>query len=373
MVNNKHIAIITRNLPPQHCGIGDHTGLLGQALRTHGHKVTLIAGRGEPNDNSLIIDDKWDKDGLDCLLGLLGGLDIDHLVLQYIPFGFLTVKRNPVFAFKHYLELNNFWKSCGEEWETSMIVHETYYRAWAHPLSLIKGTIQKYLMRSLGRSSHHIFNSSQLLVKEMKSWGAPDKIIYMPLASQFPFLPINRKEMRHEKKIDDNELVLTLFGGGNELRHSASWVDEADRRLNEMNLPVRWLLLGGIPCEWFNLSSPVLSPGYLDCEEMSGWLQMADIFLAPHSTGLVARRTTFLAGLQHGLPVVGTKGYNTDPFLVELSGLKLTTGIEEFCREVIFLAENPDMRLAMGKMNEQYYNDHFGWKKNLGIFSAAIS
>ena len=203
MVKNKHIAIITRNLRPHRCGIGDHTHLLGQALQNVECKVTLIAGRGITNDNTIIINDEWDKGGLGYLFDLLKGLNIDHLVFQYIPFGFLTGKENPIFTCKHYLALHNFWKKCSEEWKTSTIVHETYYRTWAHPPSLVKGTIQKYLLRSLVSSSHHVFNSSQLFVEEMKSWGASDKINYMPLTSQFPFLPINRKEMKHEKEIDD--------------------------------------------------------------------------------------------------------------------------------------------------------------------------
>jgi glycosyltransferase involved in cell wall biosynthesis len=368
-----HIAIITRSLPPQHCGIADHTVLLAQSLRDAGHRVILIAGQGEANDNSLIIDDNWDKNGLSRLLRRLEELEIDHLLLQYIPLGFLTERRSPLFAFKHYMALMKFWKSCSKRWKTSLIVHETYYRVWSHPSSMVKGTIQKYLLKSLVAISHHVFTASQLLVEEMKAWGTPYKITYMPLTSHFPYLPTNKAEVRCEKQIDSRELVLTLFGGGNALRLSISWVHEVDRRLHEMNIPVRWLLLGGIPHKWLNLSAPVISPGRLDCKEMSRWLQMTDIFLAPQSCGLAARRTTFLAALQHGLPIVGTKGYLTDPFLMDLPGLKLTAGIEDFCREVIFLSDKPDMRSVMGESNQHFYNDHFGWEKNTAIFSSVIT
>ena len=146
-----YIAIITRTLPPEYCGIGDHTMLLANSLRLLGHKVTLIAGQGEGNDNSLIVEDKWGRNGLDMLLRQLDGLSIDHLILQYIPYGFITgtKNRNPCSSIIHYVALKKFWKTCGRKWQTSIIVHETYYRVWSYPPSWIKGSIQKYLMTSL--------------------------------------------------------------------------------------------------------------------------------------------------------------------------------------------------------------------------------
>lgn len=368
-----HIAIITRRLPPEHCGIADHTVLMAQSLRNIGHRVTLVAGQGESNKDTIIIEDDWSRAGLDCLLKRLAHLEIDHLMLQYIPLGFLTKKRNVIFAISHYLALEKFWKTCGEKWKTSMIVHETYYRVWSYPPSLLKGTIQKILLKKLVRESRNVFTASQLLEKEMRAWGEPNKIIYMPLTSHFPFLSINRDKIRREKNIDKGELVLTLFGGGEALFQTISWVHELDRQLNNMNIKVKWLLLGGIPKNWLHLSLSVLSPGRLGLEEMSQWLQMTDIFLAPQSCGLAARRTTFLAALQHGLPIVSTKGYMTDPFLLELPGLKLTARKEEFINEIIFLAGNAADRVAMGEKNKRYYDDNFGWEKNVKVLSSVIT
>ena len=73
------IAIITRNLPPYPCGISDHTILLAKALEYEGHKVTIIAGRGQVDHNRLIIEDDWSSSGLSHLLTKLEQLDVDHI------------------------------------------------------------------------------------------------------------------------------------------------------------------------------------------------------------------------------------------------------------------------------------------------------
>ncbi len=368
-----HIAVITRSLPPEHCGIADHTTLLAHSLRAIGHKVTLIAGRGQADENSLIIEDQWGKKGLEGLLKQSDSLAIDHLILQYIPFGFLPDKRKPFPSINHYLSLKKFWQTCSKKWSTSLIVHETYFRAWSYPPSWIKGTIQKYLLKSLVKTSHRVFSASELLVQEMKQWGDSEKIIYLPLASHFPIAQTNREKMRSEQKIAKEEMVLTLFGGGNALRNSSSYVNKLDDYFHHKNIPVRWLLLGGIPRKWFDFSSPVLSPGRLTPDDLSSWLQMTDIFLAPHSWGLAARRTTFLAALQHGLPVVGTKGYITDPFMTHIPGLILTSGIKEFSEAVISLSINPKLRQSLGEKNKLYYQENFGWEKISNITTKVIT
>jgi glycosyltransferase involved in cell wall biosynthesis len=368
-----HIAIITKRLPPELCGIADHTALLGRSLRALGHKVTLIAGKGSIVDDTLIIEDNWYKEGLEGLLRCLDGLALDHLLLQYIPFGFLPDKRDSFFSMNHYLALKKFWQSCSRKWRTSMIVHETYYRVWSYPPSWIKGSIQKYLMKSLVRASRNVFSASELLVLEMKSWAASEKITWLPISSNFPYSPINKEKMKSEQKINSEELILTLFGGGNALRFAAGYVNKLDCHFYQHNIPIRWLLLGGIPRNWFKLSSPVLSPGRLSPDVLSAWLQLTDIFLAPHSCGLAAKRGTFWAAMQHGLPIVGTKGYMTDPFMTDIQGLILTSGTKNMLEAVIRLSTNPSLRKSLGKKNKLYYSENMGWDKISNIFIKSIT
>lgn len=368
-----HIAIITRSLPPEHGGIVDHTMLLGQSLRNFGHRVTFIAGRGNATDNNLIIEDSWCKKGLEDLLKRLDELAIDHLILQYIPLGFLPNKYSAFSCIKHQLDLKNFWQACSKKWHTSIIVHDIYYRVWSYPPSWIKGSLQKYLMQSMVRISRNAFSSSELLVQEMKNWDNPKKITWLPPSSNLPFSPIDKEKTRSEHKISNDVLILTLFSGGNALHSNAFYVNKIDRYFYKNNIPILWLLLGGISRDWFNLSSPVIFHNHLPVRILSAWLQLTDIFLAPHSCGLAARRTTFLAALQHGLPVVGTKGYITDPLMSQIQGLVLTSGAKKFLEEVINLSTAPALRRFLGDKNKLYYNENLGWGKLSNTLIKAIA
>ena len=262
---------------------------------------------------------------------------------------------------KHYLALKSFWQTCSRKWHTSIIIHETYFRRWSYPPSWIKGSLQKYLMQSLVRVSRNVFSAVELLVEEMKSWGDPKKIVHLPLSSNFPFSPIDKEKMKSEQKLHNDELIFTLFGGGNALCRAAFYVNDLDRYFYQHNIPIRWLLLGGMSHELFDLSCPVISKGRLPPDDLSAWLQLTDIFIAPHSCGLAASRGTLMAALQHGLPVVGTKGYMTAPFLTRIPGLILESGTRNFSEAVIKLSTDPQLRQSLGDRNRQYFNENFCW------------
>jgi hypothetical protein len=56
-----------------------------------------------------------------------------------------------------------------------------------------------------------------------------------------------------------------------------------------------------------------LVTGPLPAADVSAWLQSIDVLLAPFSDGMTTRRTTVMAAMAHGVPVVTTRGRLTDP------------------------------------------------------------
>jgi glycosyltransferase involved in cell wall biosynthesis len=354
-----HIAILTRSLPPENCGIGDHSLQLAQALRLQGNKVTIIAGRGNPERDVYITKDDWSKPGLNELRLQLEKLDIDHLVLQYTPLMFSGVRGKQNFS------LLDFWKRCSLQWHTSIILHETYFRVWWYPFSLLKGTFEKRLMLLLVEASDHVFTASQPLENELcKKTLLRHKVHRLPLGSHFCAVKIDRENFRQRHNISPETNVLTLFGGGTNLWFQRSYVDALDRFLNESEIPIYWLFLGGIPSDWFRLQAPILSPGRLPVEDISAWLQMTDIFLMPNRCGLSAKRSTLSAALQHSLPVVGTHGEMTDDFWKDVLGVTLVSSnqSEQFQNAVMRLCMDKTLRESQGKENYSYFKENFSWE-----------
>jgi glycosyltransferase involved in cell wall biosynthesis len=365
-----HIAILTRSLPPENCGIGDHSLQLAQALRLQGNKVTIIAGRGNPKKDVYITKDDWSKLGLNELKLHLEKLDIDHLVLQYTPLTFSGARGKQNFS------LLDFWKRCSQQWKTSIILHETYFRVWWYPLSLLKGTFEKRLMLLLAETSDHVFTASQPLENELcQKTLLRDKVHRLPLGSHFRAIEINREHFRQQHNISPETNVLTLFGGGTNLWLQRSYIDELDSFLHQSGIPICWLLLGGVPLEWFHLRGSILSPGRLPSEDISAWLQMTDILLMPHKCGLSAKRSTLSAALQHSLPAIGTYGKMTDDFWKDVSGVTLVSPNqpEQFQNAVIKLCIDKPLRESQGKENCKYFKENFSWETIAHTFLRKIN
>ncbi|MFN9116024.1 MAG: glycosyltransferase, partial [Bacteroidota bacterium] len=168
--------------------------------------------------------------------------------------------------------------------------------------------------------------------------------------------------------------VLTIFGGGNALKWKRDLVNKLDRYLKEKQISVCWLFLGGVPTEWFKVFYPVIGLGRLSEVEISHWLQSSDIFLVPHECGLNAKRSTVMAALEHGLPIVGTSGYMTDRFWNELDGVTLVpvNDDSQWCESVAKLCVDPLLRQNKGYANSKYYYSHLTWEKIANMFLGAI-
>jgi glycosyltransferase involved in cell wall biosynthesis len=354
-----HIAILTRSLPPENCGIGDHSLQLAQALRLQSNKVTIVAGRGNPKENIYITHDDWSKPGLNELKLQLEKLDIDHLILQYTPLMFSGARGKQNFS------LLNFWRLCSQQWQTSIILHETYFRVWWYPFSWLKGTFEKRLMLLLAETSNHVFTASQPLENELSQKELlRHKVHRLPLGSHFRAVKMDREDFRQQHNISPETNVLTLFGGGTNLWFQRSYIDTLDNFLHESEIPICWLFLGGVPSDWFHLQSPILSPGRLPSDDISAWLQMTDIFLMPHRCGLSAKRSTLSAALQHSLPAIGTYGEMTDDFWKDVPGVTLVSSNqpEQFQNAVIRLCVDKTLRESQGKENYRYFKENFSWE-----------
>jgi glycosyltransferase involved in cell wall biosynthesis len=113
-------------------------------------------------------------------------------------------------------------------------------------------------------------------------------------------------------------------------------------------------------------SSPlrVIRPGAVSLDELGDHLAAADIFVAPFVDGVSMRRTTVVAALQHGLPVVGTRGHLTDPSLADEQGsLHLSPPAEPatLAANVAELVGDEGARRRAGGCARELYRRRFAW------------
>jgi hypothetical protein len=351
------LGIFTRNLPPRFCGISDHSLRLAAELRQEGHEIALFGSRGAPSPGVHIFDDDWSSGTLSRVRAQIEEMRLDHLILQFTPLMYAQHGRS-------IGALIEFWQGLGEVIETSLILHETYFRTWRRPKTLLTGTVEKRALLAMCRGAHHVFTALERLPSEMAHWTLSRPPVLLPISSNIPLANTAASALRDRHNIRHGSIILTLFGGGNNLKWSLKYVRSLARHLEQQGIAHDWLLLGGVPRAWLPQASSVIDPGYLPLPELSAYLAMTDVFLMPNWGGVSARRTTLMAAMEHGLPVVGTRGYMTESLLTKVEGVVLAepNDIVGFCEAVVDLARDPKRRRRLGEANQIDFAENFTWK-----------
>jgi glycosyltransferase involved in cell wall biosynthesis len=172
-------------------------------------------------------------------------------------------------------------------------------------------------------------NSQLLLVDSQSPTSPAPPLTLIPLGSNVePQAPANfeRTAWRQKYQAADNTLLLAYFGFLNESKGGEELI-EALALLRQQGLEARLLLIGGEVghadptnasyaqrvqqlIERHQLLDFVHRTGYTDLPEVSANLLAADAVVMPYRDGVSFRRTTLIAALRHGCPVVSTTPVN---------------------------------------------------------------
>jgi glycosyltransferase involved in cell wall biosynthesis len=105
---------------------------------------------------------------------------------------------------------------------------------------------------------------------------------------------------------------------------------------------------------------PVIRPGRVSAERLAALVASADLLLTPFADGVSTRRTSFMAGLQQEVAVVGTSGALTDSVLTS-AGLELVEvgDAYAFAARVALLAGDDDHRARAAATGRALFESHF--------------
>jgi glycosyltransferase involved in cell wall biosynthesis len=155
---------------------------------------------------------------------------------------------------------------------------------------------------------------------------AAPSLVHIPLGSNVEVQPpanFDRTTWRKQYQADDNGLLLAYFGFLNESKGGQELI-EALALVRQQGLEARLLLIGGdigqadptnvayarrvqALIEQHNLTGVVHRTGYTALPEVSANLLAADAVVMPYRDGVSFRRTTLIAALRHGCPVISTR------------------------------------------------------------------
>jgi glycosyltransferase involved in cell wall biosynthesis len=108
-------------------------------------------------------------------------------------------------------------------------------------------------------------------------------------------------------------------------------------------------------------ASRIHAPGVLSCDELAQHVRACDVLLQPYPDGISSRRTSAMAGLASGVPVITTAGHLTESFWAE-SGCVSLVSLDDpraFASEALRLLADHDARRRIAALGLDLYDRQF--------------
>jgi glycosyltransferase involved in cell wall biosynthesis len=364
------VTLIAAAVPPAWDGIGDYTACLAEELvgDCHGNAVTILTGDAVAPTarpiGGVTIQGAFNPEQPSSARRLVDAIAADRpdwVVLQYNPFSYGRRGFN--------LHLPRAMARVRERSPTTRVAimfHETYVpvNTWRFA---VMTTWQRWQFRQLGRAADVLFFSIDAWAERHRRWFPGKPIYHLPVGSNVPRIAIGAAEARERLGIEPDEVVLGVFGSAHVSRLFGTVAVAADAVRRAGGRP-RVLYIGadGAAVRAALGDHPTaITDGPLPADEVSRRLSAVDLALSTYSDGVSTRRGAMMAALQHGLPVVGTHGINTDPELVAASGhaLVLTAAGDDaaFASAVVRVAADRAERQRLQAEGLALYERRFAW------------
>jgi glycosyltransferase involved in cell wall biosynthesis len=327
------VSLLYRDREGRIDGIGDYCEELESALSVAGVDARIVGWQGR-------------------------GIDVNEgaVILQYNPFSFGR------WGFAPRLPIDMMLlRRRRPHVRRAVMVHEAFVPIDSFK-TLVMGAWQRLQLRALLLTADVVMVTTSSWIRLLP----PDcRAVAIPVGSNLPDRRDRREQSRQALGVDDDALVLATFGSDHPsfLLH---YIVDAANAVVAAHGSVKLLCLGAgaRPLKGLDPSVELYRPGRQSADELAIGLSAGDIYLSPFSDGLSTRRTTLVAALQHGLPVVGTQGSRTEPELrSETAGICWTAphGIASFVSGTLELAGDRALRERVGAAARDLYDRTFSW------------
>lgn len=326
--------------PPRHDtfdGIVDYSHRLSQALSTFTPTTHVTMGR-----------QLWD----------FSPSDVSAVLLQYYPRAFFGRDGRTVRRWLRTMRV------AGIPVVTTM--HELWPPSERSLRRIGARALMRYVARQVIAQSSDVVCTQHSSVAELTRAGligAP-RITVIPVGSNIEQVTTSPLPPRSPQTV-------TMFGQpaamhGPTLVALAGWLDQQRGRVT-----LRWLNRSVAESRQMWVDTLGLSTDHIEffgglaIPAASAVLASGDLAVAPYVDGVSTRRTTLVAQLQHGRPVVGTEGVSTGALLRHQPAIALSPvdSPGDFVGAVDRLLGEPAMRIVMGAAAAALFDAEFSWPR----------
>jgi glycosyltransferase involved in cell wall biosynthesis len=360
---------VTGEYPPGSGGVGEYTALLARALAAGGRPVHVWTPAGDGSEEGVDVHAVGRFQGRE-LRALDAALERTPaprtLLVQYAPQAFGRRGMNVAFC-RWVLRRSRR----GDE--VRVMFHEPFVQ-WSarHPRRNVLAAATHAMAWLLLRAARVAYVSTPAWERLLRplAGGGHGPMPWLPIPSTVP------------RVVDAAGVagVRRRLGGGPVVGHFGTYGGQVAPLLEQALLPVLAtspavaLLLGAGGPEFAarlerahpTLRGRLVAPGRQEPAALSLHLQACELALQPYPDGVTARRTTAMAALANGVPLVSMDGAFTEPQWRE-SGLRLADGPGAMVAAALRFLCDPPLRLRAAADGLALYEREFSMDRTLRV------
>lgn len=364
--------VITCEYPPQLGGVSDYTRLVAEMLAQAGDEVHVwcpLSG-ATPQSGRITVHGMLGKAGVTDLWRLGRKLNAftgsrRRLLVQWVPHGYNFRSMNlPICV---WLWARAAWR--GDQVE--IMVHEPYLlfgegSARQNAVALVHRVMTIILLRAASKIWMSIPAWESLWRPYLMGRDVPFQWVPIPCSISVCSDPSAVAKIR-QRYLHNGRFLLGHFGIHGSLTTRA--LEEILPSLLHSS-PDAVMLLIGKGSEEFrdkllartpSLNGRLEAAGVLADRDLSSCLAACDIMLQPYPDGISARRTTAMAALAHGIPLVTTIGHSTEDYWRKCDSISTVPArnCEAFVNAALHLLNDESERLRMSSRSRRFYDEEF--------------
>jgi glycosyltransferase involved in cell wall biosynthesis len=371
--------MISGEYPPQHGGVSDYTRLVARGLADAGDQVDVWAPPAagtECDDQGVTVHRLPDRFGRRSLRLLTRELDQlpapRRILVQYVPHAFGWKAANVPFC---------LWLQARRRDSIWVMFHEV-----AFPFDRDE-TVSRNALAAVNRlmasivasSAERAFISIPGWERSVRAMVGPDKPVdWLPVPSAIPVVSEREAATAVRSGYAGRHPLVGHFGTHGAAIRSLlgssipSLVDATDCHVllvGRRGDDVRRELIAEYPA----LDGRLHATGLLPDEAVSVHIAACDLMLQPYPDGVSSRRTSAMVTLSHGVPMVTTSGWLTEP-LWEESGAAVLVPVDDrpaFAAAAARLMADPARRAAIAEKARTTYNERFDIRHTINTLCAA--
>jgi glycosyltransferase involved in cell wall biosynthesis len=375
--------ILTVEYPPARGGVADYTEQLANALVQGGDIVTVWvpAGRGPehgvPGDVRVEVLPDCFGAASRALLETAWRADPGVALLQYVPTALGSGPTNVAFCRWLFACAS---ASQNHDLDVRVMFHEPYLeftvrRPWHNATSMLHRRMAKLLIRA----SSQLYVSTETWLRYLAPLGSLPPVTPLPIPATVPSTAPAQdvRRFRDAFGASHDEVVVGHFGtyGDHVVGELLPAIATIVRRL-----PTVRIALVGAGSEQFLErvrervpAARATATGPLNSPDVAAALRACDVALQPYPDGVTTRRTSVMAALANGVPVVTTRGALTESIWAETGAVSLVPAGQPSAIEAatVALALDADVRSALAIRGRRLYEQRFAMERTITALHAS--